>query len=339
MYEPRFRITSRLLNLISQAAELRAWIAQAAVDVPWLPSLQKDTAARLAHSSTAIEGNPLSLSQVQSLVQGDQVFAQEKSKKEVLDYLRALKWIEREPPGSLIAEKKLLHLHKLVTQNTLPKQETGRYKTRPNRIVDSRGRTVYLPPSPGEVKKLTRELLTWINQSSKSNIHPHIVSAVAHHRLVSIHPFMDGNGRVSRTLALWVLYIRRFDTQHLFALDEFFEADRARYYDKIQQVRELDQDMTYWLEYAADGLIHALEKTKDRIHSLQIRNKDSRLRLSERQEQVLRLIREHGKVKSADIRKAFDLTRSRVNQVVKPLVSAGVLIQEGATRSTTYRIA
>ena len=337
--EPRFRITSRLLDLITQATELRVWIAEAAVDVPWLLSLQKDTAARLAHSSTAIEGNPLSLDEVKLLAQGDPVFAQEKLKKEVLDYLRALKWIEKEAPNSLITEKKLLYLHKLITQNTLPKKEAGRYKTRPNRIVNAHGRTVYIPPVPGVVKKLTRNLLTWMNQNSNSKLHPIIVSAITHHRLVSIHPFMDGNGRVSRALALWVLYTRQFDTQHLFALDEFFEADRNRYYDKIQQVRELDHDMTYWLEYAAEGLVQTLEKTKERIHSLQIQNKDSRLRLSERQEQVLRFIRGRGKVKSSDIRNAFDLTRSRVNQVVKPLVDAGVIIQEGATRSTTYRIA
>ena len=107
MYRPLFKITSRLLNLITKAAEIRLWIAQASVDVPWLPALQKDTAARLAHSSTAIEGNPLSLKQVKALAQVDSIPTEEKSKKEILDYLNALKWIEKEKPGSILTEKKI----------------------------------------------------------------------------------------------------------------------------------------------------------------------------------------------------------------------------------------
>ena len=336
-YQPSYEITTRLLDLLTRAAELRLWIVNSTVDVPWLPALQKDTAARLAHSSTAIEGNSLSLNQVQLLAQGDAVHAQDKSKKEILDYLAALKWIEKQSLNRLMTEKKLLLLHKKITLNTLV-QGTGRYKIRPNRIVDGRGRTVYTPPPPEKARKMTLELIHWINQTSKSKIHPLMVSAIAHHRLLSIHPFADGNGRISRALGIWVLYTRGFDSRHLFAVDEYFEADRGRYYEKIQQARELDDDLTYWLEYVAAGIVDTLEKTKERIASLQIRHKNSKLVLTRRQEEVLRFIRERGKVNSAEIVKAFRLTRSRVNQLVKPLVEASVLIQEGATRATTYRI-
>lgn len=149
-------------------------------------------------------------------------------------------------------------------------------------------------------------MIRWINQSLKEKIHPAIAGALAH---------------------------------HLFAWDEYFEADREKYYQKIQQVRELDQDITYWLEYAAEGLVDALQKTEERITALQIQSKGLRLSVSARQEEVLRFIREKGKVKSTHIGKAFKLTRSRVNQLVKPLVEASILVREGKTRSTTYRIA
>lgn len=338
-YKPHFAITPRLLKLLTQATELRLWIAKSSVEVAWLPALQKETAARLAHSSTAIEGNPLSLEQAQLLAGGEVVAAQEKSKKEVLDYLQALKWVGRERRGAVLNEKKLFLLHKLITQGTLDKKSVGRYKIKPNRIIDAKGRTVYTPPAPKEVRKLTRELIAWINQCSDEEFHPLIVSAIAHHQLVSIHPFSDGNGRISRALAIWVLYTHNFDTHHLFAWDEFFEADRSKYYQKIQQARELDCDLTYWLEYAAEGLVQTLEKTKERILSLQIKKKRLRFTLTPKQEEVLRFIREHGKVKSPEISQAFNLTRARVNQLVKPLVDARVLVRKGETRSTTYRIA
>lgn len=335
---PLYRISTTLVDQLTRATELRLWIANATVDVPWLPALQKDTAVRLAHSSTAIEGNTLSLNEVKRLAQGDKVQAQDKSKKEVLDYLAALKWIEKQPPGAIITEKKLLLLHRKLSEQTLPSKESGRYKTRPNRIVDGRGITIYVPPPPKAVKKMTLELLDWINQKSEPKIHPLIVSAIAHHQLVSIHPFADGNGRVSRALAIWILYTRGFDSRHLFALDEYFETNRAQYYDRIQQVRELDGDLTTWLEYTTEGLLDTLEKTQRRIESLQIKNRDSRLVLTRRQEEVLRFIRERGKAGSAEICHEFHLTRSRVNQLVKPLVDAAVLTREGSTRATVYKL-
>jgi Fic family protein len=336
---PQFKITPRLLSLLTAITELKAWIVSSTVDVPWLMALQRDTAARLAHSSTAIEGNPLSLGQVQGLSRGDKVQAEERSRHEVLNYFKALAWIEKESAGARFTEKKLFSLHRMITQGLMSQDQIGRYKSKQNLVVDGQGKAVYIPPKPAECARLTRELAAWMNQSHQADLHPLIVGAVAHHRMLSIHPFADGNGRVSRALGIWVLFTRRFDTRHLFAWDEYFEADRSQYYQKIQQARELDDDLTYWLEYTAQGLQSALEKTRDRITALQIKKKGFRFTVTAQQEQVLRFIREHGKVKSADIGNAFKCTRSRVNQVVKPLVDADILKREGETRATTYRVA
>lgn len=166
-----------------------------------------------------------------------------------------------------------------------------------------------------------------------------IVSGIAHHRLVSIHPFADGNGRIARVLGVWLLYARGFDTRHLFALDEFYEADCPRYYDKIKQARDLDGDLSFWLEYAAEGVVETLKKTRDRIVSLQVTEKAPRMRLTRRQEDILRFLRDKGKAKAPDIEAAFGFSRARVGQIIKPLVDAGLVIREGQTRATTYRLA
>lgn len=338
MYTPIFRISPRLLTLLIQATELRLDIKRSAIQVPWLSALKNDTSTRLAHSSTAIEGNPLSLKQTNLLAMGVPVLAEEKSKLEVLDYLKALHWIEKDVIGSALTERKLLNMHKFLTRNTLAKHIVGLYKTTNNRIIDAKGITIYTPPGPKQSRALTQNFLAWLNRKDTHDIHPIIVSAIAHHRLLSIHPFMDGNGRTARLLAMWVLYTRDFDTNHIFALDEFFESDRHKYYLKIQQVRELDNDLTYWLEYITDALIDTLKRTRERITYLNIKTKNSNLILSKRQEEVLRFIQENGRVKSPDIEKAFGLTRSRVNQLIKPLVEASVLSREGQTRATFYRI-
>jgi Fic family protein len=338
MDSPRFQISPELLRLLTQATELKAWIAQAVVDVPWLPALQRDTAARLAHSSTAIEGNPLALPDAQAFARGESTGAPEKAAREVKNYLTATRWVWNKKIDAAVTEKDLLHLHRLLTAGVLPAEQTGRYKTTSNRVIDHNGRTVYTPPGPDRAKSLTLELIAWINAPETDKLHPVIVNAIAHHRLVSIHPFADGNGRAARALGVWLLYTRGFDTQHLFALDEFYEADRQRYYDKIQQARELDGDLSFWLEYAAEGVVETLKRTRDRIASLQVTATAPRFRLTGRQEDVLRFLRDKGRAKSPDIEAAFRLSRARVGQIIKPLVEAGLVIREGQTRATTYRL-
>jgi len=339
MYRPKFDITPELLGSLTQATELKAWINSAVIDVPWLPALQRDTAARLAHSSTAIEGNPLALPEVEALARGEITGSPERAAREVKNYLAAMRWIWNKKAGAAVTEKDLLHLHELLTAKVMEPAQAGRYKTKPNRVIDHNGRTVYTPPSPDRAQPFTQDLLSWISGAEAAKQHPVIVSGVAHHRLVSVHPFADGNGRIARALGVWLLYTRGFDTQHLFALDEFYEADRQRYYDKIQQARDLDDDLSFWLEYSAEGVVETLQKTRERIMSLQVTAQAPKMRLTKRQEDILRFLRDKGRAKAPDIEAAFGLSRARVGQIVKPLVDAGLVLREGQTRATSYRLA
>lgn len=338
MYKPRFNISAELLRLITPATEIRVWINSAVVDVAWLPILQHETAARLAHSSTAIEGNPLTLPEVEALARGEEIGAKTLDKQEILNALAAMRWIWGRKTGAPVKESELLHLHRILTRKVLSDDQSGHYKTRPNRIVNHRGITVYTPPPPDKVGLLTLELLEWINSKEADGLHPIMAGAIAHHRLVSIHPFADGNGRISRAVAIWLFYSRGFDTHHLFALDEFFEQDRQRYYQKIQQARDLDDDLSYWLEYVAEGVVQTLNKVKERILGLSISAQARHMILTKRQEDILRFLRDRGRVKSPDIEKAFSLTRARVGQIIKPLIDSGLIIREGQTRATTYRL-
>ncbi|MBF0492964.1 MAG: Fic family protein [Deltaproteobacteria bacterium] len=339
MYSPHFDLSSRLLNFITQATELKTLINQSLIKVPWLPQLQNETTIKLAHFSTAIEGNLLTLPEVQSLSQGEEIFAEKKSKQEVLNYLSALRWIWTQKSNALIQETTLLKLHKIIAQSLLKPEQCGKYKTVQNRVVNSRGQTIYTPPAPQETQALVTQFLSWLNSKAAYELHPILSSAIAHHHLVSIHPFSDGNGRISRALGIWVLYTRGFDTHHLLALDEYFEADRARYYNKIQQARDMDNDLSYWIEYVAEGVVQTLKATQHRIVSLQVSAKDHTITLNKKQEDLLRFIRDKGKVRSPEIERAFAISRSRISQILQPLIAQDLVIREGFTRATFYRLA
>src|SRR6476659_7576333 len=95
-YEPWFTISSRLLGLVEAVAALRERIQSAAVELSWIPALQKDTRTRNVHASTAIEGNPLTLEQVRALEEGGQVAAPDQhSQREVLNYFAGLRYVEK----------------------------------------------------------------------------------------------------------------------------------------------------------------------------------------------------------------------------------------------------
>ena len=102
VFVPIFTITARLLALSEGIAALRERIQNAAVELPWIPALQKDSRSRNVHASTAIEGNPLTLEQVRAIEEGRTlVAAGERSQREVLNYFAGLRYVEQN------AEKRL----------------------------------------------------------------------------------------------------------------------------------------------------------------------------------------------------------------------------------------
>ncbi len=340
MYQPSFQITPRLLGFLTEVTELRVWIQQSIVDVAWIPLLQRDTDNRLSHSSTSIEGNPLSLPQVEAVARGEKIGAPTKAVLEIENYLAALQYIWSGPARGPIREKDLLWIHARLMKGLLSPEKCGQYKTVDNKVVDPKGRPVYLPPGHSQAGPLTRKLLDWLNDSTTHAQlkDPILRSAIAHHRLVSIHPFSDGNGRMSRLLGCWVLYRSGFDTHHLFAVDEYYDADRQTYYDKLQQARDLDDDLTYWLEYVAEGLVTTLRKTKARIESLDVQHASARLRLTAKQEELLRILRGKAWVSAAELSRTLDISRERMSELLRPLITANIVLREGHTRATTYRL-
>ncbi len=117
-YEPQFTITPALLARVESIAALRERIQGAAVQVPWIPALQKDTRTRNTHSSTAIEGNPLTLEEVRALVDGTMVAAPARARREVLNYFAALRHVEQQPAKKRLTHEDIFRLHAIMGKIT-----------------------------------------------------------------------------------------------------------------------------------------------------------------------------------------------------------------------------
>jgi len=329
-YQPQFTITPALLARVEQIAALRERILAATVQVPWIPVLQKDTRTRNTHSSTAIEGNPLTLEQVRAVEEGRELAAvAPQARREVTNYFAGLRFVEKNATKTAIKHGDILRLHRIIAANVMDQGTAGRYRVTHVRV----GR--YVPPPPEDVSGLMFELLAWWNEES-ANLSPALSSAILHYRFEAIHPFADGNGRAGRALALWELYRRGFDTHHIFAVDEFYWENRPRYYEALAGVRREGEDLSGWLEYSAGGLLQTLEGAWTRVKRLSAQSGKKKFVLRPKQEQLLQLLREHKSMTPREIWDALGVSKQGALDSLRPLMQAGLVKRIGSKKSGRY---
>jgi Fic family protein len=328
-YEPRFTITPALLTRAEAIAALREKIQAAAVQVAWIPALQKDSRIRNTHSSTAIEGNPLTVEEVRGLEEGASLPVPPRARREVLNYFAALRSIEKQANKKRLTHEDILRLHAIIAGEVMDQGEAGRYRSLRVRVGP------YVPPPPDEVSGLMFELLEWWNEHS-SALSPLLSSAIVHYRFEAIHPFADGNGRTGRALALWELYRRGFDSHHIFSVDEFYWEDRPRYYEALQAVRQQGENLTSWLEYCAEGLQQTLERVWQRIRKLSAGIGREKLLLRPKQEQLLQILRERDGLTPREIWDGLGISKQGAMDLLRPLLEAGLVKRIGTLKNGRY---
>lgn len=133
-------------------------------------------------------------------------------------------------------------------------------------IVDGQETVHHRPPPWSTVENEVQDLLDWVEQCKEKGkpgesdanwVHPAIVAGIAQHRLVWVHPFVDGNGRTARMFTTLILYQRKYDFKYLFNLSEYYNKDRDRYYDALRTA-DRTGNYTEWLEYFLGGLSHQM---------------------------------------------------------------------------------
>lgn len=328
-YAPHFTITPALLARVEMIAALRERIQGAAVQVAWIPALQKDTRARNAHSSTAIEGNPLTLEQVRAVEAGEPLSVPARVRREVVNYFAALRHVEKQAAKKLLTHEDVLRLHAIMAGAVMDQGEAGRYRNIRVRVG------TYLPPPPEDVSGLMFEFLEWWNKDAPK-LSPVLSSAIVHYRFEAIHPFADGNGRTGRALALWELYRRGFDTHHVFSVDEYYWEDRPRYYAALQAVRRQGDDLSSWLEYSAEGLQQTLERVWQRIEQFSASRGRAKLVLRPKQEQLLQLLRSRGGLSPREIWDGLAISKQGAMDLLRPLLDAGLIERVGTLKHGRY---
>jgi Fic family protein len=267
MFNPNFHYSDKIVKNLAAIKESWSIILNNPLIVKQEVSLRRDALLRSAHSSTAIEGNTLSLEEVTDLAAGREIRAPRRDRQEVLNYLEALERIPEFSQKIPFTTEDFLKVHQTVTKETLEdRRDEGVFRNCQVQVVNRTTREViYMPPPTAEVPGLVNDFLEWLNSSQVEEIEPVIEAGIAHYEVVRIHPFVDGNGRTARVIATMVLYKRGFDVKRFFALDDYYDQDRRSYYEALKRVDPRTLDLTHWLEYFSNGVAVSIEAVKQKV--------------------------------------------------------------------------
>src|SRR3989344_610751 len=310
MFKPNFQYTDKIVGELVQIAAARELVLNSPFIPKWEVSLRREAIIRSAHSSTAIEGNRLSLEQVSDLVYGREIMAMRKDKQEVLNYLKVLQSIDKLTDGKKITEKDILKIHKMVTRNTLENlSDCGVYRKR-YAIVGNRltGEVFFRPPSNEDVPQLMKALITWLNSFEAKALDPVIEAGIA----------------------------------HFFCLDDYYDSDRPLYYRALQSVNQKTLDITKWLEYFVEGVkvsIAAVKESGVRLSSERLRKaKKGQIALTERQMKIVERIIRDKKIAIGDVAKEFEISRQAALKEINKLVGLKVVRLKGTGRGAYYEL-
>ena len=360
-FSPKYTITEKILNNLTLIASAREVVEQSHLVPKWEASLRRKAKLHNTHSSTAIEGNKLTLEQVEALADGKNIIATDKDKKEVLNYLEALDRLHSFAKKGEIKVEDLLTVHKVVSKGVMrDSKHSGVFRDRQvfvgKRVFDATGfkeEVEYMPPKTEDVPRLVKEFIGWLNLSKTWEINPVLLAGIAHYEIARIHPFIDGNGRTARLFATLILYLSGFDHRRLFALDDFYDRDREAYYAALKtaqhpnlsdslvraSAQENDNDISKWLEYFTTGVAYSVNEVKDavlKLGSKKERVSKAQVPLTDKQMKIVEFINTHGRVTNKDLQALFKISAQGVYKELVKLVDLKVVKPQGAGRSLYY---
>jgi len=344
MFNPQYLITNKILNNISKIEASEEVIRHSPLLPLWEKQFKEDAIIRSAYHGTHLEGNKLQKDEAKDVLMGKDVIGRPRDIQEIINYRKVIDFIDEEAKRQIekITETLIKKLHRIIVVKILPDEQAGEYRLKQVIIRNSQtGEITFRPPPPLEVPFLMREFIYWVNKTDKSEMHPIIKAGIIHHEMVRIHPFIDGNGRVSRVVATLILLLGGYDIRRFFSLEEYYDRDAASYYQSLQKASS--GDLTSWLEYFTFGAAIEFEKIKEKILRL---SKDVKLKekfggqqiyLTERQVKIIEYIQEVGYLQNQAFLTLFtNVSEDTVLRDVQDLVKKGLIKKVGSTKSARY---
>ncbi|MBI2593809.1 Fic family protein [Candidatus Daviesbacteria bacterium] len=348
MFIPKYSISPEVLSAISEISRIQVIVERSRV----LPlnelQLKREAMIRMVHTSTSIEGNPLEEYQVDKVLSGMSIAADDKSIIEVKNYQGALKEVEKlADAGKKLDEKIILNLHEIAMKGLLPGEKIGKYRPGPIYIVDDLGngkeKLRYEGPQAKDLTRLVKELLDWLQKVDKDQIHPLLKAGIFHTQFVHIHPFSDGNGRVTRLLTNLLLYRDKWDFRKVIVLEEFYNKNRQDYYNALaygwDSKFHTGADLTDWIEYFMAGFLVEARKVAQKISSIGLNkthDKASTIYLDPVEVKIMDYLATSQQLRSDDVMKLLKVSKRTSQLKLKGLVDKKLIKPKEKGPATYY---
>lgn len=341
MLKPQYTITNKLLANIKQINSLVIELNNRNFDKVVLYELERKAREISSHTSTSIEGNPLSLTVVKEIIK-NQPKNLRSSEQEVLNYNEALLELKKslEKPLSSFNLNLILSIHKKVILKLVPKNQLGKLRKEPVFVNNPQTNiTIYWPPDFKDVKKLTNDLINFIN-SNKNLVDPLIIAGIFHKQFVIIHPFMDGNGRTARLITKFLLADLGINTFNLFSFENYYNKNVSNYFNNVGALGNYYDlvnsiDFTAWLEYFTDGIIDELFRVKNLLPKIP---SNPEAELKPYHKNILKIIKIKGYIKDSDYARITKRAKATRNLDFKKLIGLGIIQKKGKGKNTYYQL-
>lgn len=344
-FNKRIKISQEILGKIAKIDEFKGlWKGSLRISPQILGRLKSSVIITSSGSSTRIEGSKMSDAEVSRLLRGLKAKApKNRDEQEVAGYADLLGRIFDNHHTLKLTENNILHFHSILLQFSAKDQShLGKYKSADNAVVmkDDQNREVVLfnPTKPYLVKPEMEAIVTWVNEEfSKNELHPVLIIANFIFEFLAIHPFLDGNGRLSRALTNLLLLRSDYTYVPYVSLDEIIEDRKEDYYLALratQKNHKTDhEDISSWLNFLLDSLLVQIIKAKEIINSEQ----PEKL-LSERQGQIFAVFTDDEALGVAEINKRLkgSVPQVTIKQALARLVALRLIERMGQGRGVRY---
>nr|CRH05960.1 putative filamentation induced by cAMP protein Fic [Candidatus Magnetococcus massalia] len=339
------QITPEILRLIARIDEFKgAWRASGTLAPDRLLALRRVATIESIGSSTRIEGSKLSDREVERLLSNLEInsFAS-RDEQEVAGYAELMDLVFSTWQEILFTENHIKPLHKILLRYS--EKDTwhcGDYKTNSNSVaafdeVGAQIGIVFQTASPFDTPRLMAELVAWVNQErDAARLHPLLVTALSIVVFLEIHPFQDGNGRLSRVLTTLLLLQAGYAYVPYSSLESVIEQSKEAYYLALRQtqgaIRTESPDWQPWLIFFLRSLAEQVRRLEKKVE----REKIVLAAMPELQMQIVEFAREHGRVTMGEAIKLTGASRNTLKQHFRLLVKRGTLNQYGSGRGVWY---
>jgi Fic family protein len=338
-------ITPQMLSLISEIDEFKgAWRALGTLAPDRLLALRRVATIESIGSSTRIEGSKLSDTDVERLLSNIEIRQFDtRDAQEVAGYADVMETIFASFDAITPTENHIKQLHRdLLAHSSKDARHRGAYKTNTNHVsaFDADGKeigVVFETATPFDTPRLMVELVAWVNDTlDQKQLHPLLVIAIFIVVFLEIHPFQDGNGRLSRVLTTLLLLRSGYAYVPYSSLESVIEASKEGYYLGLRRtqgtIRSEAPAWEPWIIY----FLQSLRQQKTRLEAKIVRERLMIERLPELSVQILELAKAHGRITNGQVADVTGANRNTVKKHLQALVSASHLVQHGSGKATWY---